>query len=146
MEDGMKRWLAVAALGLALAGCADPYGACVKAGANIATSISGANQTVVTLETGGLISPAEEINVLGYLKFVNDTDGAFLACASAAHTAGNKPGTYTACAQTFSTSLANPQELALIKVSNPAAADQIQAVVTAVNAAVTAVTAALGGA
>lgn len=144
----MKRALLIGTLAIlpfVLASCADPYGASVKAGATIATAITGANQTVVSLAAGGLITPAEEINVLGYLKFANDADGAFLTCASAAQTGGSKAGSFTACAQTFSTALTSPSELTLIKVANPNAQTQIQTISQSIATGVSTLLAALGG-
>ena len=141
----MKRTLLLCALVLSLAGCSDPYGACVKAGADIATGISGGARTVVQLEASGLITQSEELNVLGYMKFANDADGAFLTCVSSANTAGSKAGTFTACAQAFNTSLANPTELALIHVSNPNAQTQITTISQTIATGVATLITALGG-
>lgn len=141
----MKRTLLALGLIFCLAGCSDPYGACVKAGADIATGISGGAQTVVQLEASGLITQAEELNVLGYMKFANDADGAFLNCASAANTAGSKAGTFTACAQAFNTALANPTELALIHVSNPNAQTQITTISQSIATGISTLLTALAG-
>lgn len=143
----MRRALTVVAVLLAfgLAGCSDPYGACEKAAADIGNGIAAGMKTVDGLRVAGLISIQEETNVLGYLKFVNDGNGAFGTCAQAAHTAGNKAGSFTACAQVFSTTLNNPQELALIHVGNPQAQAEITTIANGVTAGISAVLAALGG-
>jgi hypothetical protein len=123
----------------------DPYGACEKAAADVGTGIGQAMKTVDTLRVNGEISPAEESNVLGYLEFANVANGSFSTCAQQVHTAGTKVGGYTACVNTFSTALANPQELALIHVTNPSALQEIQNLVNGLSTGLTALTTSLGG-
>ena len=144
----MKRYFLAVALSCCLisTGCRDPYGACVKAGADIATGIAQGYSSVDQIRMQGLITPAEELNVAGYLKFANDGDKAFLSCVQTAHTNGNRAGTYTACAQNFNAALNNPQELALIHVSNTSAPPVINAIVNGLTAGVAAVISGLGGA
>lgn len=134
--------LALASMGV---GCKDPYGASEKAGLDIATSITGGMKTVDSLRVSGLITPVEETNILGYLEFANKADEAFVTCAQQAHTAGSKAGAYTACAQTFQTTLNNPTTLALIHVANSTASGEIQTIINGVNTGITAVITALGG-
>lgn len=145
----MKRYLALVPLAVFLiaapGGCKDPYGAAVKAGADIAEGISKGMTTIDSLRVDGLISPQEESNVLGYLKFVNDGDGAFLTCVDTVHKASSKVGAYTACAQTFASTLNNPQELGLIHVSNANASITIKSIVDGVATGINAVIAGLGG-
>jgi hypothetical protein len=138
-------WL-VPLLALALIGCKDPYGASEKAAADIGTGIAAGMKTVDQLRVAGIVSVQEETNVLGYLKFANDANGAFGTCAQAAHTAGSKAGSFTACAQVFSLTLNNPTELALIHVGNSQAEANITTIVNGVTAGVSAILAALGGA
>jgi hypothetical protein len=127
-------------------GCKDPYGACVKAGADIGAGIGQGMHAVDQIRQQGLISSAEESNVIGYLEFANKGNEAFTSCASTAHTLGNRAGSFTACANAFSMSLNNPAELALIKISNPAASQQISTIINGVTTGVSAVVTALGGA
>ena len=129
-----------------LCGCKDPYKACAQAGADIGQSITAGFSTVTNLEQQGLISKTEAANVAGYLEFANKADEAFLTCAQTAHTAGSAAGSFTACAQTFNTTLNNPAELALIKVSNTQASQTITTIINGVNAGISAVETALGGA
>ena len=131
---------------LLCAGCTDPYGSCAKAGADIASGISQGFNTIVQLQQQGLITQAEEADVAGYLKFANDGDKAFLSCVTAAHTNGNKVGTYTACANTFNLALNTPAELALLHVNNATASTTISTIVNGLTAASKAITAGLGGA
>lgn len=139
-------WLMpILALAFVAAGCKDPYGACEKAAADIGTGIATGMKTVDSLRVAGTISTQEETNVLGYLKFANDANGAFGACAQAAHNAGSKAGSFTACAQVFSQTLNNPAELALIHVSNSQAEATITPIANGVTAGVLSVLAALGG-
>ena len=144
----MKRKLGIGLLlysALLCGGCKDPYGSCEKAALDIGNGIAAGMKTVDQLRVQGLISVQEETNVLGYLEFANKGNGAFGACVQSAHTAGSKAGAYTACAQTFSTALANPQSLALIHVNNPQAQQDVQVIVNAVNTGITALLSGLGG-
>jgi len=141
----LKRLITVLCLTVALAGCKDNYGACEKAALDIGNGVTAGMKTVDGLRVSGLISVQEETNVLGYLKFINDADAAFGACAQQAHTAGSAAGSYTACVQTFQTALTSPSELALIHVSNPQAQQNIQLIMNSVNTGITAILAAMGG-
>src|ERR1700756_2139183 len=113
-------------LSLLLSACKDNYGACEKAALDIANGVTAGMKTMDGLRVAGLITPTEESNVLGYLKFANDANAAFAVCAQTVHSSGSKSGSFTACAQTFSAALNNPTALALIKVSNPQAVNDIQ--------------------
>lgn len=136
--------LLLAALGVN--GCKDPYGASAKVGADVAASVTSGLSTVQQLQAQGVITSQEALNVAGYLEFVNKADEAFLSCVKVAHAAGNKPGTYTSCAQGFNTTLNNPQQLALIHVSNPTASQTVTTIVNGITTGVTALETALGGA
>jgi hypothetical protein len=127
-------------------GCNDPYTACVQGSSVAAQSINQGMTTVDTLRQQGTLSVAEESQALDYMEFANKADGAFLSCAQEAHTNGNKPGTYTACANTFNTALNNPAELALLHVSNAQASQTLNTIVIGVTAGVNSLVAALGGA
>lgn len=126
----MKRAFLVLAIAFALVGCKDNYGACAKAGADIAQGVASGLSTVQQLQAQGEISAAEALNVAGYLEFVNKGDEAFLTCIQTAHMGGNKPGTYTACVTAFNTTLNTPAELALIKINNATASATINTIVT----------------
>ena len=130
---------------LMLAGCTDPYGACEKGALDIANGIAAGMKSTDQLRVSGLISVQEETRVLGYLKFANDANGAFGTCVANAHTAGSKAGAYTACATVFQSTLANPEELSLIRVNNPQAQQEVQVLANAVTTGVTALLTALGG-
>jgi hypothetical protein len=138
-----KLWLIIPLL--LLTGCKDPYGASEKAAADIGTGIATGMKTVDNLRVSGVISLQEETSVLGYMKFANDANGAFGICAQAAHVAGNKAGSFTACAQVFATTLNNPTELALIHVNNPQAQAEITNIANGITVGVSAILAALGG-
>lgn len=127
-------------------GCSDPYGACVKAGTDIFAGIGQGMKTVDEVRKQGLITPDEESNVLGFLKFANDADKAFLDCASKVHTNGSSAGSYTSCAQIFNKALNTPQETALIHVSNPSAQNTINNAVQVVALGVNTIIVLLGGA
>jgi hypothetical protein len=130
---------------LLMASCKDPFGACEKAALDIGNGIAAGMKTVDGLRVAGQITPQEESNLLGYFKFANDANGAFGLCAQSAHTAGGKGGAFTACAQTFSQALTNPQELALIHVGNPQTQMEVQTLVNGISGGVAAVISALGG-
>lgn len=144
----MKKIIIVSALLLLpmLAGCADPYGACVKAGADIASGIASAMQTVDVTQQNGFITSKEELNVIGYLEYANKADEAFLTCASTANAAKSVKGSYTACASAFQNSLNSPAELAMIHVVNPSAQVTITTVVNTIINSAGAIIAGLGGA
>jgi hypothetical protein len=142
----MKRKLSaflVIAFSVALAGCKDNYGACEKAAVDIGSGISAGMKTVDALRVAGKITPQEESNVLGYLKFANDANGAFASCAQQVHTSGAKTG-YTACLTTFQTTLSNSEELGLLHV-NPNAQQDIQLIVNGISTGISSLLAALGG-
>jgi hypothetical protein len=130
---------------LLLSGCPDPYGACEKGALDIGNGIAAGMKATDQLRVAGKISVQEETNILGYLEFANTTNGAFGKCAQAAHTAGSKSGSFTACAQVFSTALNDPTKLALIHVSDPNTQTAVQAIINGITAGVSAVLTALGG-
>lgn len=131
---------------LGVAGCKNPYGACAKAGADIASGIGKGMTTVQDLEAQGVISATEAINVLGYLEYANKADEAFLTCVASAHGTPAKSGAFTACAQAFNSTLNNPSQLALIHVNDSAASSTVSLIVQSVSTAVTAIVAGLKGA
>jgi len=137
--------LTLAAL-ISLGGCKDPYGAAVKAAADIGTGIAQGMKTVDSIRQQGLITPAEESNVLDYLEFANKADEAFQSCVDTAHTSGSKAGSFTACATAFNTSLNNPTELALLHVANTTASQNITTIINGITTGVNAIIAGLGGA
>jgi hypothetical protein len=142
----LLRIATVVLLAVSLAGCKDPYGASEKAAADIGTGIASGMKTVDQLRVDGLITVAEETQVLGFLKFANDANGAFGSCAQQAHNAGGKGGAFTACAQTFQAALSNPAELALIRVTNQNAQATIQSIVSGAVTGITTLISSLGGA
>ena len=138
--------LAVLAVCFTVAGCKNPYQACLKASIDIGTGIAQGMKTVDGLRQQGVISPAEESNVLDYLEFANKADGAFLTCVDTAKTSGSKSGAFTACATAFNTALNNPTELALLHVNNTQASQNVTTIINGITTGVQAVIAGLGGA
>jgi hypothetical protein len=144
-----RRLLAVALLiplALLISGCKDPYGASVKAGADVADGVAQGLKTVLSLQQQGTITSAEAISAAGYFEFANKADEAYLSCVSTAHANGNKPGTYTACIQSFNTTLNNPQQLVLIHVKDASASQTITTIVNGLATGLTSLQTALGGA
>lgn len=149
----MKRLLIALVLTLSLSSCtvkaptpsSDPYGFCVKSGADIASSITQGMNTVAQLQVSNTITKQEASNILDYLEFANVTDKSFLACAQGIHTGGASAGTYTSCAQTFLNQMNNPQELILIHVVNSASQQTVQSVVSTVSAGINLIMTSLGG-
>lgn len=129
---------------LPLSGCKDPYGACAKAGADIATSITQGMGTVNGLYQQGLMTQKETADVLDYLEFANKADEAFLSCVGSAHST-NAIGAFTACATGFNATLNTPQQLALLHVQNAKASGEVTTIVNGVTTAVQAVVTGLGG-
>ena len=144
-ERKNMRKLAVLALTvMMLAGCKNPYGACEKAALDIGNGITAGYKTIDDLRVAGKISVQEEISIAGFLKFANDGNGVFGACAQKVHSTGAKTG-YTVCAQAFQQALANPTELALIHVGNPNSQQEVAAVVDEFSSGVSTLIIALGG-
>ena len=130
---------------LAMFSCKDPYGACEKASADVASGITGGFNTVNQLQQSAQVSPQEAANIYNYLKFANDANGAFSVCAQQAHTAGSKAGAYTACSTTLTAALNTPSELALLHVSNPNSQQAVEAIVNTANTGISGLVTALGG-
>lgn len=130
---------------LSLCGCNNPYRATLKVCDGIATGVTQGNNTADELRMAQLITPAEEVNVLGYLKFVGDANGAFAKCATAVNSKQGANTTFTSCAATFQTTLQNPQEEALVHVTNPNAQQKIDLIADAFTSAASTLIAALGG-
>jgi len=138
--------LSLAGIMLLLISCADPYGAAAKTAADIAAGVGAGLSTVQSLHVSGTITEPEALNAAGYLKFVNDADGAFETCIGAAHTAATKTGAFTSCTQTFVTGLNNPTELALIHVANTQASQTLSAIASGFVTGLQTLSASLGGA
>jgi hypothetical protein len=131
---------------LPLVACTDNYKACSQVGQTIATTVTSADNTVLSLAKSGAISTQESIDVLGYLAFANQSDESFLRCAKTAHTNGNVVGSYTACVNAFIGQLNTPSELALIHVSNANSQAQVQTIITGIQSGITLLQSSLGGA
>ena len=142
----MRKLLLLFTVAIVFIGCKDVYGACAKASDDIADTITQADKTILQLQQMGELTQAEALNVAGYFEFVNKANEGFQSCIATAHSGGNKPGTYTACAGIFNTTLNNPQETALIHVSDAKASATITGIVDTVQTAVTAIQSQLGGA
>ena len=135
------------ALTIVLAGCKDPYGACAKASDAIAKSITAGQKTVLSLQQAGTISAQEGLNIENYLEFANIADEGFATCIGIAHQNGNKPGTYTACAQALNAQLNTPANLALVKVSSSKQGEEdVTVIVNGLDTAVQAIITGLKGA
>lgn len=130
---------------LGIAGCADPYGASAKAASTIAASVGTGYKTIQALQQTGTISSQEALNVAGYLKFASDGDKAFESCIQSAHSSP-VANAFTACAQTFVTTLNTPTELALIHVKDSGASATISNIVSGITAGLAILETALGGA
>lgn len=139
----MKRFVLV--LAIFCLGCSDPYGACVKAGADIAAGVGSGLNTVAQLQQQSTITAAEAVNVAGYLKFANDADKVFLTCSQAAHVNATA-GAFTVCATAFATQLNSPQETALIHVGNATAQNTVNTVINGLVTGINTLKTALGGA
>jgi hypothetical protein len=130
---------------LLLSSCNDPYRACVQANADVAQAISNGLATITQLQQQGLISTKEAPSVAGYFEFANKADETFGNCAKNVHTSGATAGSYTACAQAFNTSLNNPNQLALLHVSNTNASQTISIIVTGLTNGANSIITSLGG-
>lgn len=141
----MKKIIVLAVAVLFISGCKDNYGACVKAGYDIASGISTAMQSVDLAEQAGYMTQAEERNVVGYLEFANQADKVFVSCAQTVHESKSKAASFTGCAQQLEDTLNNPANLALIKVGNAAQQQNITTIVNTMLKAVGDLITGLGG-
>lgn len=99
-----------------------------------------------SLQATGLFSPQEAAVVGSYLQLTGNLNNQYEACITNAQNAMLKTaGKFVACLNVFSTGLADPKELAALRVLSPKAQKQVQLYVTAFQVGINAAVAALGG-
>jgi len=125
-----------------LSGCKDPYGTAAKAANDTAIAIASAENAVAALQQGNTITATEAKNILGYLNAANSLDLQFTTCIGTLHLNKFAVG-YLACAQAFLNGLRDPNELANLRVSNPASQQKVDLIVNAITVIVQGVVTAL---
>lgn len=118
--------LAVAMSVCFTAGCKDNFGAAVKTSAAIGKGIAQAETDTDGLAKLGLITAAEEKNVLDYFNAANVLNGQFQSCLASVKAADGKTTAILSCVNLFASGLSDPKELALLHVENPRAQAKVQ--------------------
>lgn len=128
-----------------LAGCS-AYQKAQTAYNIIESIVSVAEADLPSLQATGLFSASEGAVVGEYLQLVGNLNDQYRSCiTNAQNTMLKNSGKFVACLNVFSVGLADPKELAALRVLSPKAQKQVQLYVTAVQIGVNAAVAALGG-
>jgi hypothetical protein len=127
-------------------GACNAYQTAQRAHDVVAAVIAVAQADLPSLQATGVFSAAEGATVTNYLNVATNLNGQYATClANANNTTLNKQSKFLSCLSTFAAGLADPQELALLRVMNPKAQQQVQLWITAASVGVSSVIAALGG-
>jgi len=141
-----KAALAVAVMVcLGLAGC-NAYQTAQKAHDIVAAAVAVAQADLPSLQGAGVFSVSEAQTVTDYLTLATNLNNQYETClTNANNTTLNKKSKFLGCLTTFAAGLSDPKELALLKVMNPKAQQQVQLWITAASVGIASVIAALGG-
>lgn len=144
----MKKYLAVflaPLLVFGMAGCSS-YQKAQSAYTVIESIVGVATADLPSLQATGLFSAQEAAVAGGYLQLVGNLNTQYEACITNAQNAMLKTaGKFVACLNVFSTGLADPKEMAALRILSPKAQKQVQLYVTAFQVGLNAAVAALGG-
>lgn len=136
---------AVVAVCLGFAGC-NAYQTAQKAHDIVAAVVSVAQADLPSLQAAGVFSASDATAVGNYLSLTTTLDSQYQTCINTANSATlNTKSKFVACLDTFATGLANPQELAQLRLMSPKAQQEVQLWITAASVGVSSVVAALGG-
>jgi hypothetical protein len=147
-NQAVMRMLAVCVLILAAVGLSacNAYQTAQRAQSVVAAVIAVAQADLPSLQATGVFSTSEAPAVTNYLNLATNLNGQYATCLSNANnTMLNKTSKFLACLSTFAAGLADPKELATLRVMNPKAQQQVQLWITAASVGVSSVIAALGG-
>jgi hypothetical protein len=120
------------------------YRICAKGTDDVAQAINQGITVTDQLRVSGLITPAEERDVLGYYSTANALNAQFQACVANAHAAGNAVNAFSACATTLLNGVKFPAFLTALHVVNPDAQAKVNTYANALQAAITGIIVALG--
>lgn len=141
-----KRYLAVLLPVVLMLGACNAYQTAQRAHDVVAAVIAVAQADLPSLQATGVFSASEGQAVTGYLTLATNLDGQYATCLSNANnTMLNKKSKFLGCLSTFAAGLADPKELASLRIMNPKAQQQVQLWITAASVGVSSVIAALGG-
>jgi hypothetical protein len=128
-----------------LTGC-NSFEAAQKAHDIVAAVVAVAQADLPSLEATGVFSAAEGTSVQNYLGAVASLNDQYQSCINKVSSATlQTKSKFLACANTFAAGLADPKELAALRILNPKAQQQVQLWVTAVSIGVNSVVSAFGG-
>lgn len=132
-------------LAVSLSGCSN-YTKAQKAYNVVEAIISVVEADLPSLQAAGVFSPAEATVVGGYANLAGHLADQYESCiTNAQNTMIATSGKFLDCLNVFSAGLADPKELASLRVLNPKAQKQVQLWVTAVQVGINATIAVLGG-
>lgn len=130
---------------LTMAAC-NAYETAARAHDVVAAVIAVAQADLPSLQATGVFSAAEDQAVTSYLTLATNLNGQYATClANANNMTINKKSKFLGCLNTFAAGLADPKELAVLRVMSPNAQQQVQLWVTAASVGVSSVITALGG-
>lgn len=136
---------AVVLVCFSVAGC-NAYSTAQKAHDIVGAVVAVAQADLPSLQATGVFTSTEAATVGGYLTLTTNLNGQYETCITNANAAMlGKTGKFLGCLNTFATGLADPKELAGLRVMNPKAQQQVQLWITAASIGVSSVVAALGG-
>lgn len=137
--------LAAIALSFGIAGCNASQ---VAQGAFkvVSTALIFANDELPVLQSTNVVSASESAALGAYLSFVGNLNGQYESCiTNAQNTVLKNAGKFLACLNTFSQGLADPKELASLRVLNPKAQAKAQLWIAAVQTGINIAVIDLGG-
>lgn len=105
-----------------------------------------AKAEIPTLQTAGIYSPQDSALAMKYIGFVGGLNDQYGTCVTNAQSAMlSKKGKFLSCLTTFVGGLADPNELAALRVMNPSAQKRIQLYVVAFQTGLNIAITSLGG-
>ncbi|HUJ33277.1 MAG TPA: hypothetical protein VLY23_18490 [Candidatus Acidoferrum sp.] len=128
-----------------LAGC-NAYSTAQKAHDIVAAAVAVAQADLPSLQATGVFGASDAQAVSSYLTLATNLNGQYETCLTNANNQTlNKKSKFLGCLTTFAAGLSDPKELALLRVMNPKAQQQVQLWITAASVGISSVIAALGG-
>jgi hypothetical protein len=140
---------------LSLVGCAarttgttstpsTPYGIASKLADDVALSINQGDALVDAWRVQGILTSADERNILGWSNLANTVNIQYIACIRAVHLQ-SAAGGFSGCAKSLSSGLGDPATLTALHISNPKSQGNVTQIAQDIVGLVTGAITALGG-